>query len=201
LSGKACFAKLTGEKKCLQTPEPFMSQGRETWKQVKTVLQTILSDDNPLLKDDQVLRKIALIPLSDVKMCLPVEIGDYTDFYSSKEHATNVGTMFRGEENALMPNWLHMPIAYHGRSSSIVVSGTNIVRPKGQTKSAGKALPVFGPSTMIDFELETGFFVGVPNKLGSPIKVNNALDHIFGMVLVNDWSARDIQTWSRWGCF
>jgi fumarylacetoacetase len=173
----------------------FMSLGRTAWKQVRAVLQTILSDDNPLLRDNDNLRKLALIPMKDVVMCMPVEIGDYTDFYSSKEHATNVGTMFRGKENALMPNWLHIPIAYHGRASSIVVSGTNIIRPKGQTKPADSPLPVFGPTRLLDFELEMGFFIGQGNPLGDAIPVENTYDHILGMVLVNDWSARDIQTW------
>jgi fumarylacetoacetase len=173
----------------------FMAESRETRKQVRAILQTILSDDNPLLRDDNDLRKIALIPMSDVQMCVPVEIGDYTDFYSSKEHATNVGIMFRGKDNALMPNWLHIPIAYHGRSSSIVVSGTDIIRPKGQTKAADAELPSFGPTKLFDFELEMGFFISTPNKLGEPVNINDAYEHIFGMVLVNDWSARDIQTW------
>jgi len=187
LGGKTVFAK--------SSLNDFMSAGRAAWKQVRTILQTILSEDNPLLRDDPTLRKIALIPMSDVKMCLPVEIGDYTDFYSSKEHAVNVGTMFRGKENALMPNWVHIPIAYHGRSSSIVISGTDIIRPKGQTKEAEAHVPSFGPSRLLDFELEMGFFIGVPNKLGDPVKIDDAYEHIFGMVLVNDWSARDIQTW------
>jgi len=128
-------------------------------------------------------------------MCMPVEIGDYTDFYSSKEHATNVGIMFRGKDNALMPNWLHIPIAYHGRASSIVVSGTDVIRPKGQTKPAGSEEPVFGLTKLLDFELEMGFFIGQGNPLGEPIPIDKTYDHIFGMVLVNDWSARDIQTW------
>ncbi len=173
----------------------FMASGRQVWKQVRTILQTILSEDNPLLRDDESLRKIALIPVQDVEMCMPVEIGDYTDFYSSKEHAVNVGTMFRGKDNALMPNWLHMPIAYHGRSSSVVVSGTDIIRPKGQTKPSDDSNPVFGSSKLLDFELEMGFIIGTPNNLGEPITVEKAYDHIFGMVMVNDWSARDIQTW------
>jgi fumarylacetoacetase len=173
----------------------FMSKCRETWKQVRTILQMALSDENPILRDEKELQKIALIPMKDVIMCLPVEIGDYTDFYSSREHATNVGTMFRGKENALMPNWLHIPIAYHGRASSIVVSGTDITRPKGQTMPAGADSPVFGPSKLLDFELEMGFFVGKGNTLGKPIAIDETYDHIFGMVLVNDWSARDIQTW------
>ena len=174
---------------------PFMAQGRETWRQVRALLQTILSDENPLLRDDSELRKKVIIPMSDVEMCLPVKIGDYTDFYSSKEHATNVGIMFRGKENALMPNWLHIPIAYHGRASSIIVSGTNITRPKGQSKPVDAANPVFGPTKLLDFELEVGFIIGTPNKLGEPIAAEKTVDHIFGMVLVNDWSARDIQTW------
>jgi len=132
---------------------------------------------------------------SAVEMCMPVEIGDYTDFYSSKKHATNVGIMFRGKENALMPNWIHMPVAYHGRASSVVISGTNIKRPKGQTKADEAELPSFGPTKLLDFELEMGFFIGKGNNLGDPIPVEQAHEHIFGMVLVNDWSARDIQKW------
>jgi fumarylacetoacetase len=124
-----------------------------------------------------------------------VEIGDYTDFYSSREHATNVGIMFRGKENALMSNWLHLPVAYHGRSSSIVVSGTDIHRPCGQTKADGADQPDFGPSRSLDFELEMGCFIGPGNELGEPIPIARAADHVFGMVLVNDWSARDIQKW------
>ncbi len=173
----------------------FMSKGREAWKQVRAVLQTALSDENPMFRDDKDLQKIAVIPMEDVVMCLPAEIGDYTDFYSSREHATNVGIMFRGKENALMPNWLHIPIGYHGRASSIVVSGTNVIRPKGQTKPANSENPVFGPSKLLDFELETGFFIGPGNQLGETISIEQTYDHIFGMVLVNDWSARDIQTW------
>ena len=127
-------------------------------------------------------------------MHLPAEIGDYTDFYSSRQHATNVGTMFRGPENALMPNWLHLPVGYHGRASSVVLSGTEVVRPKGQQKPDDGA-PVFGPSKLLDIELELGFFVGPGNELGSPIPIEDAREHIFGFVLVNDWSARDIQKW------
>jgi len=128
-------------------------------------------------------------------MLLPIDIGDYTDFYSSKEHATNVGSIFRGKENALMPNWLHIPVGYHGRSSSIVVSGTPIRRPYGQTLPAGKTQPVFGPSQLLDMELETAFITTAANNLGEPIPIDEAEDYIFGMVLFNDWSARDIQKW------
>ncbi|MCI0448350.1 MAG: fumarylacetoacetase [Chlorobi bacterium] len=173
----------------------FMSKGRQTWRQVRTVLQTALSDENPLLRYDEDLKKIALVPMEDANMCLPVEIGDYSDFYSSKEHATNVGSMFRGKENALMPNWLHLPVAYHGRASSIVISGTEIKRPSGQVKLGNSDSPVFGPTKLLDFELEMGFLIGPGNSIGKPIPVDKAYDHIFGIVLVNDWSARDIQTW------
>jgi len=198
LEHKGIFSKTNlGEKIVFESGSlnKFMAAGRETWKQVRAVLQSILNEDNPLLRDNADLRKIALIPKKDVIMCLPADIGDYTDFYSSKEHATNVGIMFRGKDNALMPNWVHMPIAYHGRSSSIIVSGTNIIRPKGQIKAADAELPSFGATKLFDFELEMGFFIGKPNKLGEPINANEAYEHIFGMVLVNDWSARDIQTW------
>jgi fumarylacetoacetase len=124
-----------------------------------------------------------------------VDIGDYTDFYSSREHATNVGTMLRGPENSLMPNWLHLPVAYHGRASSVVVSGTDLYRPMGQAKPPSADAPTFGPSRSLDFELEMGFFIGPGNDLGRPIPIEQAREHIFGMVLVNDWSARDIQAW------
>lgn len=198
LEEKGYFKKTNlGNEKVFSKPllNSFMSKGRETWKQVRTILQIALSDDNPMLRDDKDLRKIALIPMSDVIMCLPAEIGDYTDFYSSKEHATNVGIMFRGKENALMPNWLHLPVGYHGRSSSIIVSGTDVVRPKGQTKADDAPAPSFGPTKLFDFELEMGFFIGKGNSLGNPIAIDDAYEHIFGMVLVNDWSARDIQKW------
>ena len=198
LEKKGFFEKTNlGDEKVFsrKTLNDFMSKGRKTWKQVRTILQMALSDENPILRDDEDLRKIALIPMEDVEMCLPVEIGDYTDFYSSKEHATNVGTMFRGKDNALMPNWLHLPVAYHGRASSVVISGTEIIRPKGQTKPADSNNPVFGPSKLFDFELEMGFFIGQGNSLGEPISADKAFEHIFGIVLVNDWSARDIQTW------
>lgn len=198
LEEKGYFRKtLLGNRKIFSLPSlnAFMALGREAWKQVRTVLQKVLSDDNPLFRDDIDLQKIALIPMNDVVMCLPAVIGDYTDFYSSREHATNVGIMFRGKENALMPNWLHIPIGYHGRASSIIVSGTNVVRPKGQTKPANSDYPVFGPTKLLDFELETGFFIGPGNLLGEAIPIDYTNEHIFGMVLVNDWSARDIQTW------
>lgn len=173
----------------------FMSFGKDICNQARKDIQDLLDENNPVLRDNEKLRQECLIPFSETEMCMPVNIGDYTDFYSSKQHATNVGIMFRGKENALMPNWLHIPVAYHGRASSVVLSGTEIVRPKGQTKADDAELPAFGPTKLLDFELEMGFFIGTGNKLGEPINVNNAADNIFGMVLVNDWSARDIQKW------
>ena len=173
----------------------FMSQDKKVWKEIRARLQSLLDENNPELRDNKELRQEAFIEMNDVIMCLPVEIGDYTDFYSSREHATNVGIMFRGKENALMPNWLHLPVGYHGRSSSIVISGTDIIRPKGQMKPADSETPVFGPSKLMDFELEMGFFIGKGNELGTSISVDEAEEHIFGMVIVNDWSARDIQAW------
>jgi fumarylacetoacetase len=174
---------------------PFMSQGRTAWREARQVIQQILRADNPLLRDDVSLRKQALIPMTDVEMHLPAAIGDYTDFYSSREHATNVGAMFRGPEKALQQNWLHLPVAYHGRASSIVPSGTDILRPLGQIIEPGASQPSLAPSREMDFELEIGQFVGPGNRLGQPIAVNKAAGHIFGLVLVNDWSARDIQRW------
>jgi fumarylacetoacetase len=155
----------------------------------------LLDADESVLRDDPALRDAALVPAASAQMLLPARIDDYTDFYSSREHATNIGVMLRGKDNALQPNWLHLPVGYHGRSSSIVVSGTDVRRPMGQTKPADADQPIYGPSRLMDFELEMGFFVGPGNDLGTPIPIDRALDHIFGMVLVNDWSARDIQAW------
>lgn len=173
----------------------FMAAGRSAWTETRQRLTKLLSADEPTLRDNKELRSRAFVGQRDVQMLLPAAIGDYTDFYSSREHATNVGIMFRGKENALMPNWLHLPVGYHGRASSIVVSGTDLHRPMGQTKTDEAAAPTFGPSKSVDFELEMGFFIGPGNKLGESISTQRAMDHIFGMVLVNDWSARDIQKW------
>lgn len=173
----------------------FMSLGSTAWKEARSRLQTLLSADNPILRDDQQLRAVAFVPQKSATMHLPAEIGDYTDFYSSIDHATNVGTMFRGKENALMPNWKYLPVGYHGRASSVVVSGTPIRRPNGQTRPKDDEPPTFGPCRLMDFELEMAFFVGPGNKLGDSISIQSAQDHIFGMVLMNDWSARDIQKW------
>jgi fumarylacetoacetase len=173
----------------------FMSLGRSVWQETRRTISRLLREDERTLRDDQQLRRRALLPLESVDLCMPVEIGDYTDFYSSREHATNVGTMFRGKENALMPNYLWMPIGYHGRSSSVVLSGTDLHRPCGQTKADTADAPAFAPSRQVDFELEMGFFIGPGNDLGHPIPIAQAAQHMFGMVLVNDWSARDIQKW------
>jgi fumarylacetoacetase len=173
----------------------FMALGRPAWKRTREILQNLLSAETSTLRDNAELRARVFHKQSEVTMQLPARIGDYTDFYSSYHHAHNVGTMLRGPENALMPNWKWLPVAYHGRASSIVVSGTEVRRPQGQTKPPDASAPVFGPSKSLDFELETAFFIGPGNPLGQPVSVDQAEDHIFGIVLMNDWSARDIQTW------
>jgi len=173
----------------------FMSLGKDCWKEARETLQFLLSCDNPVLRDDTNLRSRAFVNQDCATMHLPAEIGDYTDFYSSLEHATNVGVMFRGKDNALMPNWKYLPVGYHGRASSIVTSGTPIRRPVGQTRPNDSNPPEFGPCKLMDFELEMAFFIGTPSEMGKPININEAQDHIFGMVLMNDWSARDIQKW------
>ncbi len=173
----------------------FMRQGPAAWREVRALVSNLLRADVATLRDNAKLRELAFLPQADVRMVLPARIENYTDFYSSKEHATNVGVMLRGPQNALMPNWLHLPVAYHGRASSVVVSGTDFPRPQGQSKADDAAFPSFGPSRNLDFELEMGFFVGPGNDLGSPIPIAEAPNHIFGMVLVNDWSARDLQKW------
>ncbi|MCC6259788.1 MAG: fumarylacetoacetase [Anaerolineales bacterium] len=170
------------------TLNQFMEAGRSVWTEIRQRLIDELSKTNYQIKRE------ALISIQDAQMHLPVAIGDYTDFYASREHATNVGIMFRGKENALMPNWLHLPVGYHGRASSVVISGTEVVRPRGQV-ARKDAPPEFSASRQLDFELEVGFFVGKGNNLSEPIAIENAREHIFGMVLLNDWSARDIQAW------
>lgn len=173
----------------------FMALGQQEWIKQRKGISQLLAIHNTRLKEDQTLRQQTLLPFSQIEMCMPAQIGDYTDFYSSKEHATNVGSMFRGKDNALMPNWTHLPVAYHGRSSSVILSGEPIRRPMGQSKADDATSPSFGPCKLLDFELEMGFFVGPSNTLGSPISVDQAEEHIFGLALVNDWSARDIQKW------
>ncbi|XP_032088534.1 fumarylacetoacetase [Thamnophis elegans] len=177
------------------TLNAFMALGWEAWTEARSWLQKILSDKEPTLRDNAELRKRAFISQASAIMHLPAEIGDYTDFYSSRQHATNVGVMFRGKENALMPNWLHLPVGYHGRASSVVISGTPIKRPVGQMCPNESKSPLVAASKRLDIELEMAFFVGPGNTLGVPIPIGEAHKHIFGMVLMNDWSARDIQKW------
>lgn len=178
------------------TLNAFMGMGRSAWTEARSTISKLLSADEATLRDDDALRSKVLIPMDEVEMKLPVEIGDYTDFYSSEQHATNVGTMFRGPENALKPNWKHLPVGYHGRASSIVVSGTELHRPKGQILPPDSDdTPIFDACKLCDFELEMGFLTGPGNELGDPVPVNEADEHIFGLMLVNDWSARDIQKW------
>ncbi len=172
----------------------FIALGKPQTCAIRQRLQQLLRADFP----DQKIREQAeafLLPMYEVELLLPLDIGDYTDFYSSREHATNVGTLFRAPENALLPNWLHLPVGYHGRASSIVVSGTPIRRPQGQFLPKGTKQPQFGASQMLDFELEMAFVVGQSNPLGTSLPVEKAEDSIFGMLLFNDWSARDIQSW------
>ncbi|WP_201512993.1 fumarylacetoacetase [Psychrobacter alimentarius] len=177
------------------TLNAFIDSGRDNWTQARKTIQTLLSNDNDALRDNQDLQKKALFQQADVTMHLPVQVPGFTDFYSSKEHATNVGTMFRDPSNALLPNWTEMPVGYNGRASTVVVSGTDIVRPSGQLKPNADDRPIFSACKRLDFELETAFVVGKGNSIGQPIAVDAAFDHIFGMVLLNDWSARDIQKW------
>ncbi|KAE8618655.1 hypothetical protein XENTR_v10009438 [Xenopus tropicalis] len=173
----------------------FMSLGPNAWREVRQFLQKLLSASEPLLRDNAELRSRAFVSQAKATLHLPANIGDYTDFYSSRDHATNVGIMFRGKDNALMPNWLHLPVGYHGRASSVVVSGTPVRRPMGQVRPNDDKPPEFEASKLLDIELEMAFFVGPGNPLGKPIPIHKADEHIFGMVLMNDWSARDIQKW------
>jgi fumarylacetoacetase len=177
------------------TLNDFIALGRDVWRSVRIQLSELLSRDTATLRDDASLRATALVRQADAQLHLPVQIPGYTDFYSSKEHATNVGAMFRDPKNALLPNWLEIPIGYNGRASSVVVSGTPVRRPNGQLKLPDQDRPVFGACRKLDIELETGFVIGAGNALGEPIACERAEAHIFGMVLLNDWSARDIQQW------
>ncbi|MFK7002056.1 fumarylacetoacetase [Flavobacterium oreochromis] len=173
----------------------FISCGKKTWRLVRNRIADIFDSENADLRDNTKHREVVIFNIEDVEMQLPVFVGDYTDFFSSKEHATNTGKMFRDPANALLPNWLHIPVGYHGRSSTIVPSGIPVHRPMGQTMPAEATTPVFGPSRLVDFELETAFITTDANLMGENIPVAEAEDYIFGMVLLNDWSARDIQKW------
>ena len=169
----------------------FIELGKEITSKVREILQSELTNDNSLIKHNS----SCIIPIDSVEMHLPVNIGDYTDFYSSIEHASNIGSMFRDPSNPLLPNWKHLPVGYHGRASSIIVSGKNIHRPKGQIMPLDSETPIYSSSNRVDFELEMGYIIGKNSSLGSSISTTNAEDYIFGKVLFNDWSARDIQKW------
>ena len=173
----------------------FMELGKDTTRALRDRLSDLLESNNKELQDNKDIFHHIFKLQSSVQMLLPVKVGDYTDFYSSIDHATNIGTMIRDPKNALMPNWKYIPVGYHGRASSITVSGTPLHRPKGQMKPADAEVPNFGPCKLLDFELETAFIIGKASKLGESISTEKADDYIFGMVLFNDWSARDIQTW------
>ncbi len=173
----------------------FMDLGKAVTVPVRERLSQLLQKDNRELQGNDQLREKALIPMNKATMHLPIRVGDYTDFYSSESHATNVGTMFRDPDNALLPNWKHIPVGYHGRASSIVVSETPLHRPKGQTLEPEAQIPIFGPSKRVDFELEMAFITCGGNKLGDNISINETANHIFGFTIFNDWSARDIQKW------
>ena len=169
----------------------FIELGKGITSKVREILQSELTNDNSLIKHNS----NCIIPIDSVEMHLPVNIGDYTDFYSSIEHASNIGSMFRDPSNPLLPNWKHLPVGYHGRASSIIVSGKNIHRPKGQIMPLDSETPIFSSSNRVDFELEMGYIIGKNSPLGSSISTKNSQDYIFGKVLFNDWSARDIQKW------
>lgn len=173
----------------------LMLGGKQAIRRLRDRISELLRDGNEELRTNEEIRSQAILDAGSATMHMPVNVGDYTDFYSSREHATNVGTMFRDPNNALLPNWLHLPVGYHGRSSSIVVSGTPIRRPSGQTKADDQENPSFGPSRLLDFELEMAFITFDGKPLGERISTAEASDYIFGMVLFNDWSARDIQKW------
>jgi fumarylacetoacetase len=164
----------------------FMAAGRETWRRVREALLALTAgpDAEP-----------AKVALDEAQLLLPFAVGDYVDFYSSLDHARNVGRIFRPDAEPLQPNWRHMPIGYHGRSGTVVVSGTPIARPCGQRLEPGDDAPVYGPSVRLDIELELGFVIGIPSEAGEPVAIDRALDHVFGVLLVNDWSARDLQAW------
>jgi len=174
----------------------FMELGPKAWDALRArLIELLKADGDPALRDDAALREKALVPMAEADLHMPLVVSEYTDFYAGRNHATNVGTMFRGAENALPPNWLHIPIGYNGRASTVVVSDTEIHRPLGQLKPPTAEVPYFGPCKRFDFELEMGAVVGQSSEMGRPLTVSQADDMIFGYVLLNDWSARDIQAW------
>ena len=177
------------------TLNPFMTLGPKVWAATRSRISELLRHDNGELRDNEALRRRVLVPMTEARLHLPIAVSGYTDFYASKEHASNVGIMFRGKENALQPNWLHMPVGYNGRASTVVVSGTKVRRPRGQLKPPGAELPSFGACRRLDFELEMGAVIGQPSPMGETLTEALAEQMIFGFVLLNDWSARDIQQW------
>jgi fumarylacetoacetase len=193
----AGMVRPSAHKTVFDKPEvnPFMALGPAAWSTTRRSISGLLEADDPRLRDDAGLRAKALVPMASARLHLPLFVRSFTDFYASKEHATNVGSMFRDPANALMPNWLHIPIGYNGRASTVVVSGTDVRRPLGQVMPPGAEAPSFGPSRKLDIELELGAIVGAPSRMGEPITITEAQEKIFGFVLVNDWSARDIQAW------
>jgi fumarylacetoacetase len=186
LTGKMVFNQ--------QSLNSFLSCGKACWHQVRQFLIHLLAENTPDLRDNMALRSEVLIPQNQVTMKMPIQTSGYTDFYSSLEHATNLGKMFRDPTNPLLPNWRHLPVGYDGRASAIVVSGTKIKRPQGQLK-IGEDAPICAPTRKFDTEIELGFIMGTGNALGSPISINDAANHVFGAVILLDWSARDIQQW------
>jgi len=193
-SGQLEVAGFTAEDFSQEFLNPMMKKGKEATRRLRQALSDLFSTENQAAATNESIQK-ALFAVNDVNMCMPVQIGDYTDFYSSKEHATNVGIMFRDPANALLPNWLWIPVGYHGRSSSVIISGQDIHRPKGQIKPDDNEPPIFAASRQVDFELEMGFITYDGKSLGDSISTTEAEDFIFGMCLFNDWSARDIQKW------
>ena len=171
----------------------FLKQGKATWREIRDHIAILFDRNNPDLQQNSSHHKVILYKLENIELIKSIDIGDYTDFYSSKDHATNVGKMFRDPENALLPNWLHIPVGYHGRASSIIVSGTDIKRPSGQIIDKSTNKPVFSQSKLLDFELEMAFITGEGKPLGQSISTDEAESYIFGLCLFNDWSARDIQ--------
>ena len=176
------------------TLNALMALGPEHWSALRSEISALLASDSPAYKADRQIGRRLLVLMSEAELFLPAQVGDYSDFYASVHHATNVGSMFR-PENPLLPNYKWVPIGYHGRASSIVVSGTPVRRPSGQIKDAEAESPVFRPSRALDYEMEVGCFVGPGNPLGQPVAIDQAEQHLFGLCLVNDWSARDIQSW------
>jgi len=199
LADNSYFSNIAGLTKDVfkkDTLNDFIGLGKECTNAVRERIIELLSVGNPELQSRADVLSPALIPMQAVTMHMPVEVGDYTDFYSSKEHASNIGSLLRDPQNPLLPNWKHLPVAYHGRASSIVVSGSPVVRPFGQFKKTSTDLePVFAPTDRLDYELELAFVIGKNSKVGERISVDEAEQFIFGFLLFNDWSARDIQSW------